>query len=130
MSKYYTHPTGDEWALIATHPIDTVRVAFASITASNETDRRFPGDRPYNNMADAFKHCYFAAILSRDLGYYTAIRYLDTHENYPGNPSREKRMDDYNNRAGAALGSTQKSDAALAEVCYGMAMRGELVDFP
>ncbi len=130
MGRYYTEITSDEWGLIGTHPIDSARVAIASVTAGNETKRRFPGEPSYNNMADAFKHCYFAAILSRDLGYYTAIRYLDAHENFPGNPAREKRMDDFNNRAGAALGSTQKSDRELADMCYGMAMGGQLVDFP
>ncbi len=122
-------PTTDEWILLALHPIDTTQAAIASIRAANETERRFPRVRPHNNMADAFKRCYYAALLSRDMGYYTALRYLDAHENFPGNPVNEKRMDDFNNRAGAAIGSTQKSDMALADMCYSMAIGGELVTY-
>ncbi len=105
---------------------DALPIIYSSAEeAKIETNRIF-GVNGHNDLSDAFRHCYFAAMLSRDLGYYDAMTYLKAHKNFPGNPSNEKRMDMRNNYIGADIGQTQKRNSELAIMCLQAAQGGKL----
>ena len=92
----------------------------------------------HNNEADAFRHCYGAALLTRDLGPFpdgiaTAKEFLDLHEARPDNPPLEKIMDTYNNDVGMEIAQDfppygfEWSDEQLKSMCVAKLHNGELI---
>lgn len=89
---------------------------------------------------DAFRHCYWSALLSREIGYIDALLFTNAHENYDENPPEEKRMDLYNNRIGLEIGRSHialnfwpgatwmKHDTALANKCNQALEDGLLIE--
>ncbi|MDE1474930.1 DUF6973 domain-containing protein [Xenorhabdus bovienii] len=117
--------TESEKVFFVNDPYSIPIIHSAAQEASNETKRLF-GINGHNDLSDAFRHCYFAAMLSRDLGYYDALDYLNAHESSPNNPIREKRMDTQNNYIGADIGRTQKRNSELSAMCFQAAQGGKL----
>ena len=107
MSTYaqWTRLTPAEKAYIATHPLDAPIIKESKDTAFNETARRF-GVNGHNDASDAFRHCFWSAILARDLGYFNAYQFTTAHESSPTNDPAEKRMDLHNNSVGLKIGRT------------------------
>lgn len=87
-----------------------------------ETKNRFPKvKRPHNNKADAFRHCYWSALLVKELGYMNAKEFTDIHEEgRKDNPVAEKKMDLHNNKIGLELGKfvSTKSNQKIADACF------------
>lgn len=54
----------------------------------------------HNDVSDAFRHCYFAALNSLTCGTVIATYFGDAHEAEPNQPKIEKTMDLYNNNVG------------------------------
>ncbi|TBL65447.1 DUF6973 domain-containing protein [Hafnia alvei] len=79
-----------EKLFVASNPYSAPVIRFSADEATQKTIQIF-GHNGHNDMSDAFRHCYFAALLSRDLGYYDALDYLNAHERFPNNPREEKR---------------------------------------
>lgn len=117
-----------EKLFVASNPYSAPVIRFSADEATQKTIQIF-GHNGHNDMSDAFRHCYFAALLSRDLGYYDALDYLNAHERFPNNPREEKRMDMANNYVGADIGQTQRPNHELAELCLNAAQGGRLVHF-
>ena len=57
-------------------------------TAFAETQRRV-GIDGHNDKSDAFRHCFWSAILSRELGFMNALEFTTAHESSPTNPPNE-----------------------------------------
>ncbi|WP_152541260.1 DUF6973 domain-containing protein [Kallotenue papyrolyticum] len=74
-------------------------------TAFAEAQRQFPGSTLHNDAGDAFRHCYWSALMAI---YFdspsTAKTFGDLHEDHPNNPPAEKAMDLFNNEKGRAIG--------------------------
>jgi hypothetical protein len=64
----------------------------------------------HNGNGDAFRHCYWSALLTRDIGERKALAFTNAHEEWCGNPSEEKTMDLYNNSIGIAIGRNLAKD--------------------
>ena len=97
-------------------------------TAYNETIRRF-GKNGRNDRTDAFRHCFWSSVLSRDIGYYWAKLFTDAHETNPDNPPDEKEMDLHNNSVGLKIGFyyfIPDSNTNLSDKCNKALENGEL----
>jgi hypothetical protein len=96
--------------------------------ALKEAQVRLPGPGLHNGRGDAFRHCYWAALLARDIGEQDAKEYLDAHEDWADNPPDEKAMDTYNNGQGIAIGKldAKASDPQLAAKCIEALNAGKL----
>ena len=70
-----------------------------------------------NNASDAFRHCYWSARMTIGMGTSTADFILDLHEQEPGQPAGEKRMDEWNNSVGTGLGSRISSYRSVRTTC-------------
>jgi hypothetical protein len=81
--------------------------------AENTAFQRFgncitPNNRPMlNTIGDAYRHAYFAALNTHNMGYTNAKALGDAHEcNTPSNELDQKQMDLHNNAWGYHYGST------------------------
>jgi hypothetical protein len=97
-------------------------------TAYNETKSRF-GYNGHNDKSDAFRHCFWSAVLSRDIGKFWAKAFTDAHETAPGQPAAEKEMDLHNNSVGLDIGFyyfIADSNDTLSHRCYQALQDGKL----
>lgn len=118
-------------ASMAANPLTAVKIPFIKMskdTAFNETIRRF-GRNGRNDRTDAFRHCFWSSVLSRDIGYFWAKAFTDAHETNPDNPADEKEMDLHNNSVGLKIGFyyfIPDSNTNLSDKCNKALENGEL----
>ena len=126
--QQYDHLTQDEKIYIFTHPWHADEIERNAQKALAEAIHRFGAGSAHNGAGDAFRHCYWSALLSRDIGEANALQFTTAHENFPLNPVPEKDMDLWNNRIGIAIGvaNPKATDTTLAIACYGAYMSGKL----
>ena len=79
------------------YPEESKEIAFA------ETKRIF-GINGRNDRSDAFRHCYWSALLSMDVGYSNAFEFTNAHEYSPLNDPKEKAMGLHNYSVGLKWG--------------------------
>lgn len=87
--------------------------------ASLESLYRFPKGQN-GGPGDAYRHCYWSALLTRDIGERKALEFTNAHENWCGNPPKDKKMDLHNNAIGIEIGKSQAKnipDLILAMLC-------------
>lgn len=104
------------------------RIRIACLKAIEERRRRFTM-HIINGRSDAFQHCYWAALLTRDVGMNQAKAFTDAHENRPGNPPEDKAMDLYNNARGIVIGvihGPRATDQELADAAERALLQGRL----
>ena len=119
--------THAEKKYLAQHPIHAAVIEKNALTALAEAKHRFGAGSLHNGDGDAFRHCYWSALMSRDLGYDNAKTFVSAHENFTGNPVREKEMDMHNNHEGLILGATwPRKNLELATLCYEYLLKGKL----
>lgn len=82
--------------------------------------------RARNDRVDAFVHAYWAALLTIELGYGSAVTYAKSWENQPKQQYLPSWMDSRNDEIGAAVGLNTPMEK-LAQRIYGMAIHGKLV---
>ena len=132
--EQWQHLTPAEKAVIAamlSNPLTAPKVPLIKMskdTAFNETVRRF-GRNGRNDRTDAFRHCFWSSVLSRDIGYYWAKLFTDAHETNPDNPPDEKEMDLHNNSVGLKIGFyyfIPDSNTSLSDKCNKALENGEL----
>ena len=118
-----------EKTYIATHPVNAVIIKLAKDKAFEVTTQRF-GHNGRNDESDAFRHCFWSAMLARDIGYYDALYFTTAHESDPNNPPAEKAMDLHNNGVGLWIGSHMgwlpDGDTKLADRCMDALNKGKL----
>jgi hypothetical protein len=123
----FTGLTPREKLFLVTHPhlIGTIREDADKALA--EARRQFSGGQ-HNGPADAFRHCYWSALLARDIGADNAKAFTDAHEAYGSNPAGEKAMDLHNNSVGISIGSNNPgaADSALVGACMLAVTNGQL----
>ncbi|KAF2432311.1 hypothetical protein EJ08DRAFT_648359 [Tothia fuscella] len=82
----------------------------------------------HNGKGDAFRHCYWNALMTIHMGEGKAKIFGDMHENgTPNNPPREKAMDLANNARGRSVGTSERYVGAAKEKCRSLAVDGSLV---
>lgn len=132
--EQWSRLTPAEKAVIASmgaNPLTAIKIPLVKMskdTAFNETTSRF-GYNGHNDRSDAFRHCFWSAVLARDIGYYWAKAFTDAHESNPGQPPEEKEMDLHNNSVGLNIGFhyfIPDSNSSLSDKCFKALQNGEL----
>lgn len=120
--------TGAEKWYVLTHPHHISTIQSNAEKALAEARRQYPNGGQHNGTADAFRHCYWSALLARDIGADNAKAFTDAHEDYEGNPAGEKAMDLHNNAAGIAIGRAHPNatDQELIGQCINAVNDGRL----
>ena len=95
-----------EKILAAMFPASAI-IAFRCKNKTNEVAQRVFGARWHddNGDANAFRHCFWNALMAFRIGSYKAKLFADAHEWRSGVSSRSDNMDFHNNRVGRRLGS-------------------------
>ena len=88
----------DRWKLL--------RLGSIFLHALNQTRRLFPGESQLNSPADAFRHAYWNALITREFGSEFAEAFTTGHETGYGQIREEQFMDLHNNEVGRNIGST------------------------
>lgn len=107
------------------HPEDTFALRRSRHAAYEETSRLF-GRNGHNDESDAFRHCYWSALLASEIGFVRAVRFTTAHESAPNNILRERDMDLHNNRIGLRIGRDAQKNSKLSERCLAALKNGEL----
>lgn len=123
--KHISKLSTEEHIYLLMYPEHAFTIKNAVENASIETMRRFVGIN-HNDSGDAFRHCYWSAMLCRDLGYMAALRYTSAHESFAGNPAREKAMDLHNNAVGLTIGLAGGPNQIISKRCADAMRSGKL----
>jgi hypothetical protein len=126
MGDTYDHLTDAEKLYVRQHPYNAYCISQAREIATRETIHRF-GHNGHNDSSDAFRHCYWSALMSRDIGPAEAKVFSDLHEASPLNPAADKAMDLHNNAVGMEIGKMGGSDMGLADKCHEASRSGRLM---
>ncbi|GGM35277.1 DUF6973 domain-containing protein [Microbacterium saperdae] len=95
-------------------------------TAAADAANRFSSTSLHNGKGDAYRHCYWNALMTRHIGANAAMKIAANHESLSSGPAKEKTMDTYNNAKGRTAGSNASSDSAARSTCYTWANNGTL----
>jgi len=121
----------EKWFLI-THPFKISTIKKNVDKALAEARKKFSGAGQHNGRGDAFRHCYWSALLARDIGKSGAKDFTTAHEGYSGNPSGEREMDLHNNGIGISIGqmNSKATDAELSDLFEKALTLGRLLTAP
>lgn len=121
----YKNLTLQERQYIRSHPHHALSIERSRDVAFTETKKRF-GHSGRNDKSDAFRHCFWSAVLAREIGYQSALRFTNAHESDPRNPPAEKAMDLHNNSVGLSIGRGGGSNTHLSGRCIAALLSGQL----
>lgn len=121
----YRRLTPQEQAYLRNNPHHAMILKEARELAFAETIRRFRRNG-HNDKSDAFRHCFWSALLARDIGFQDAMRFTTAHESSPKNRLEEKRMDLHNNRVGLNIGRSTGTNEILSARCMAALRAGKL----
>jgi hypothetical protein len=126
--REYNKLNSAEKLALALRPIAVGTVRDDAEKALSEASARFSAASLHNGPGDAFRHCYWSALLTRDIGFQNAKAITDAHEEFPHNPANEKEMDLHNNMQGMFIGIGHKrsTDREIADLCEAALRAGRL----
>jgi len=128
-SDPYDSLNEDEKRVCRNQRWDCYRVRDTPPDAGTETAARF-GANGHNDRADAFRHCYWSALMTKRANVKFARDLATAHETGTDRqPQAEFDMDMHNNAEGREVGllGENQTDDWLADVCINKITRGELV---
>ena len=108
--------TAEEKAWLMAHPFDALKISEAKDIAMAKTRELFRGGQ-HNTVADAFRHCYWSALMTVRIGARKTREFSTWHETKMSNPFDEWRMDLHNNQVGIEIGERGGDDVELARQC-------------
>ncbi len=123
--EQYQKLTPKEQEYLRNNPHHVMLLKEAREAAFAETVRRFRRNG-HNDKSDAFRHCFWSAMLARDIGFQDAMRFTTAHESSPKNRLDEKRMDLHNNRVGLDIGRAKGTNESLSDRCMAALRKGKL----
>ena len=101
--------------------------ATCTIKVTAEAKKLFPTSL-HNGKGDAFRHCYWNARMTIDLGSKIAEVIATNHEDAAPGPAKERKMDLANNATGRKVGANSNGSYVTARnVCSSKATFGGLV---
>ena len=113
----YKRLTPKEKIYIRKNPHHTFAIKEAKEIALKATEKIF-GLNGRNDKSDAFRHCFWSAILAKEIGYQNARKLTSSHESGASNPEKEKNMDLHNNAIGLRIGRRAgKSNIVIKRRC-------------
>ncbi|EON65088.1 hypothetical protein W97_04323 [Coniosporium apollinis CBS 100218] len=102
------------WCLIPWNIDDCYKAQKHANTAGSQAATYYPSSL-HNGKGDAFRHCYWNARMTVDLGSSKAKKIGDNHEDGSNGPEAEKRMDRANNASGRTIGSNASGGSKSAK---------------
>ncbi|CAF1414764.1 unnamed protein product [Rotaria magnacalcarata] len=98
-------------------PFDCAKAKTNADVAAAEAQNSYPAQTLHNGIGDAFRHCYWNALMTISIGRDQAKKVADLHEdNNTTGPLEERAMDLKNNEIGRQVGSESKTtDEARAK---------------
>jgi len=123
--EQYENLTKKEKEYVLKHPDHILTIKESKEIAFAETKKQF-GKNGRNDKSDAFRHCYWSALLSKELGYSNALEFTTAHESSPLNIKAEKTMDLHNNKIGLKIGQNKKSTLSISLQCLAALRGGKL----
>lgn len=103
--------------------------AGAGISASiakTASEELFPATQ-VGGTGDAFRHCYWSALLTIDFGAVRAEKVTTSYENVAVNDEPYRGMDLANNATGRQVGASYRTNPKSRERCASLASSGQLV---
>jgi hypothetical protein len=112
-------------------PFDCLKARSAATQASNRAiayanARAWTANSLHNGRGDAFRHCFWNALMTRRIGRSQASKVATGHENANKGPAAERSMDLYNNLKGREIGQASSSDSNADARCKAAALNGTL----
>ena len=123
--EQYEQLPPQEQAYLRSNPHHAIILKDVREIAFTETIRLFRRNG-HNDKSDAFRHCFWSAILAGDIGFDKAKEFTTAHDSSPKNGLDEKRMDLHNNRAGLGIGLAKETNASLSTRCKTALRTGKL----
>lgn len=117
---------GTEFRYCLRHPIKCAKAQAAAEDALSRAEAIYPAETLYQGTGDAFRHCYWSARMTIDLGEETAKTIGDNHE-AETEDGEDKNMDLSNNRSGRIIGKTASNYGDASKTCQAKTDNGELV---
>lgn len=102
------------------------RAAKDANNASASAKKLFPKSL-HNGRGDAYRHCYWNALMTISIGENGAMKIASNHEAVRNGPAREKKMDLANNKTGRSVGKAQKTASKSSTKCKSLANQNKLV---
>jgi RHS repeat-associated protein len=117
-----------EKMLVLLNPIAAYEVREARIKAEFATRKRFPDVKvAWNNQADAYRHAYWNAEMTRRMGMSLAEKFATAHEAGENNNPQEKQMDLYDNMVGRELADNDAFREMSVDELLEYALREDLL---
>jgi hypothetical protein len=88
--------------------------------------QKYPANTLHNGIGDAFRHCYWNALMTISVGRNDAKKIADLHEDHNGGSSAERKMDLKNNDIGRQVGIESKTAAEAETKCAQHVTTGHL----
>ena len=102
---FYKQLTDAEKTFIIKHPFLSTKMFLDAMTARDNTHLFYTNENRYSqDNADAFRHSYWNALMTKHVGVEYAKEFADIHEENPNSQGIDKEMDLYNNEQGRNLG--------------------------
>lgn len=126
--EQYERLTTWEKVSLGLRPFAVPSVNECATKAMAEAARRFPRHTLHNGEGDAFRHAYWSALMTREIGFLNTKAITDSHEESDTNPPDEKAMDLHNNLQGMviAIKNRRATDEQLANLCAKALKEGKL----
>lgn len=106
-------------------PIDCYTARNDANTAFNTAAELYP-DSTHNGPGDAFRHCYWNALMAIHINPDQAKTVADNHEELGSGPEAERQMDYKNNEIGREIGSNSPDEESAKNGCIGAVDSGRL----
>lgn len=109
-------------------PKNRQRCKMAKVAAEESftrTGNRFPRNTLYQGVGDAYRHCYWSARMTIEMGPAVAKGFGDRHEAY--SKGADKEMDLVNNAIGRGIGSKTRYRDIASNKCEALARSGDLM---
>lgn len=126
-SGYFPSVTELGWCVIPWNVANCFKAQGHADAAELAAQNMFPANSLHNGKGDAFRHCYWNARMTIELGAGNAKSIADNHENGSDGPAAEKSMDLANNASGRSIGASAGTYAKAKEACRVAAVNGKLV---
>jgi hypothetical protein len=108
------------------HPVTTLKIRDCTQQAFFQ-EKVFFGENSEDDEGDAFRHCYWSALLTRDIGQDYSGFFTSLHEERDDNPEDRKTMDLHNNGVGRWAFFPIKTDIGIARRCLKFLADGKLL---
>lgn len=99
-------------------PISCAKAKTDADVAAAAARDNYPANTLHNGIGDAFRHCYWNALMTISVGRVHAKKIADLHEDHnTSGPLNEREMDLKNNEIGRQVGSESTTGAEAHAKC-------------